>query len=153
MIHPDHVISMTELQKLSLKKLRKTRLPLVVVDQKSKRKGFVILDYPSYEILKNPVKQIMSVHAAPKKMEDYRKSGLLWDRPDVSSASFHSFLKDPSHQEYPWAFQRLLEYARSSVVTKILSLEELKYGLSRVTLRPIFQEAWSRAVHYWSQKT
>lgn len=39
-----NVISMTELQKLSLKKLRKMKLPLYVLDRKSKGGGFAIVD-------------------------------------------------------------------------------------------------------------
>jgi hypothetical protein len=39
----ENVISMTELQKLSLKKLRKMKLPLYVLDRKSKGGGFVIV--------------------------------------------------------------------------------------------------------------
>lgn len=39
-----NIISMTELQKLSLKKLRKMKLPLYVLDRKSKGGGFVIMD-------------------------------------------------------------------------------------------------------------
>lgn len=131
---------MTELQKLSLKKLQKSRLPLFVLDRKSKRGGFVILNLKSYEELKKS-----------QTPADYRAMGLLWDRLDLSNEDFHARLKDPGHVEHLWAGRRLLEYARSSVVKEILSLEEIREILSRVRLRPIFQEAWSRAVHYWTQ--
>lgn len=44
-----NIISMTELQKLSLKKLRSKELPLYVLDRKSKKGGFVIVDLESFD--------------------------------------------------------------------------------------------------------
>lgn len=156
-INLDQIISMTDLQKLSLKRLRKTKLPLLVVDQKSKRKGFVILDYPSYEAMTVPVEPSPASVQTPSakrtsKVSDYRNMGLLWDRPDLTNDEFHRRLKEPSHPEYGWAFRRLLEYARSSTVTRLMTLQEIKSGLETVRLRPFFQETWNHAVQYWSQR-
>lgn len=45
----NNIISMTDLQKLSLKKLRTMKLPLFVLDRKSKKGGFVIQDLESFQ--------------------------------------------------------------------------------------------------------
>ncbi len=147
----DNIISMTELQKLSLKKLRKRRLPLFVIDRKSKKGGFVIVDAEQYR--KPPVRSQPTSGTIPKKMgiPDYRNMGLLWDRPDLSNEDFDNRLKDEHHYENVWAVTRLLERARSEWVKKILSLEELQRVFPKVRLRPPFQEAWSRAIHYWTE--
>jgi hypothetical protein len=51
-----NTISMTELQKLSLKKLRRMKLPLYVLDRKSKGGGFMIapLSEPTQPITPDP---------------------------------------------------------------------------------------------------
>src|SRR3989338_8891098 len=144
-----NVISMTELQKLSLKKLRKRKLPLFVIDRKSKKGGFVIVDAGQYR--QTPVRSQPPSRNVPIKMEipDYRNMGLLWDRPDLSNRDFHKRLKDERHNENICAVTRLLDRARSDWVKKILSLEELQRVFPKVRLRPPFQEAWSHAIHYW----
>ena len=140
-IHKDHIISMTELQKLSLKKLRMMRFPLFVLDKKSKGKGFVIqaLGQEPKITLKKPVKIL-----------DYKKMGLLWDHPTMTHKSFHEALKNPKHPEHVWVARRFLERAPSSIVKNILSLDELKGMLDHIKLKPYFQEAWEDAIHYWT---
>lgn len=147
---------MTELQKLSLKKLRKRRLPLFVIDRKSKRGGFVIVDVEGYQKTANTGQSLNPpTPFLPKGKKggfpDYRNMGLLWDRPDLTNKEFHRRLKNEDHPENPWAVGRLLERARSERVREILSLEELKIFFPRVRLRPPFQEAWNRAIHYWTE--
>lgn len=133
------IISMTELQKLSLKKLRKKKLPLYVMDRKSKKKIFMITV---------PGKADTPAGAA---VPDYRGMGLLWDRADLTNEGYHRRLKDGNHPENPWAVTRLLERARSDWVKSLITLDELKKFFPRVRLRPPYQEAWSRAIHYWTQ--
>ncbi len=143
-MNPKSIISMTELQKLSLKKLRKTKLPLFVLDQKSKCGGFVIQEMGK---LQNQLPFKQKKEAIP----DYRTLGLLWDRPDLSNEKFNQLIKKFDIQENSWAARRLLERAPSALVTKLFSLDELTQILNYVKLRPIFQEAWENAVHYWTQ--
>lgn len=151
----DQIISMTELQKLSLKKLRELTLPLFVLDQKSKKKGFVILDVKSFEkTIRRHKRNRESTGVPMKRIEEtpgYRSMGLLWDRLDLSNEQFQVLLKDPNRGEHLWAVKRLLEYAPSTLVTRVLSLSELQEVLKRIRLRPIFQEAWRHAVYYWSK--
>ncbi len=68
------IISMTELQKLSLKKLRKMKLPLYVLDRKSKGGGFVIMP-----LTETPQK----ISADPKLFWNV-KEGTVFD-PDIPS--------------------------------------------------------------------
>jgi hypothetical protein len=135
---------MTELQKLSLKKLRKMKLPLYVLDRKSKGGGFVISD------LKNPEGPPPSSGKISAPL-DYRAMGLLWDHPSMTNEEFQKALKDFSSENHDWIARRFLERVPSMRVKDVLSLEELRAILARVTLRPYFQEAWNRALHYWSQ--
>lgn len=92
-----NIISMTELQKLSLKKLRKMKLPLYVLDRKSKGGGFMISPVTSGEETKTE-------NASPLKATplDYRRLGLLWDHPSMTNEEFHEALKnlfDKFHKE------------------------------------------------------
>lgn len=136
---------MTELQKLSLKKLRKKDLPLYVLDRKSKKGGFVIVDLESFEKKTTPPSR---KNSSPL---DYKKMGLLWDHLSMTNEEFHRALKDPSSEDYSWVARRFLERVSSMKVKEVLSLDELKAILSKVKLRPVFQEAWSHAIHYWSE--
>ncbi len=147
-----NVISMTALQKLSSKRLRKGRTPLFVMDFKSKKKVFVVLDMETFEKLEgHPPSWPSAARGAQQVGADFRKQGLLWDRSTMSNKAFESALRDSKNHEHAWALKRLLEYARSEVVTKILSLAELRKAVAQVSLRPTYKEAWSHAVHYWTQ--
>ena len=148
----DSLISVSELQKLSLRRLRKMKTPLFVVDRKSGRRGFVILDLETFEHLQSGG---LAVASRPARLAgetpDFRQMGLLWDRSGLSNKEFYLRLKDAGHPEHVWAMRRLLEYAPSSFVTGLLSLSEIKGAVASIRLRPAFQEAWNRAVHYWSK--
>lgn len=147
-----NVISMTELQKLSLKKLRKMKLPLYVLDRKSKKGGgFVIQDLKAYESQTDQGEVRKKPFIKDSTPLDYRALGLLWDHASMTNEEFHRALKDPSSENYAWVARRFLERVPSLKVRQVLSFEELKEILSKVKLRPIFQEAWNRALHYWSQ--
>lgn len=143
-------ISMTELQKISFKKLRRQRGPLAVLDRKSKKRGFVIIDLEMYRNLTQSTLPVLRPATRMSSTPDFRVLGLLWDRPTMTSRQFYTRLKDPHHHEHAWAIKRFFEYAPSKVVTHVLSLGEIHAALSRVRLRPHFQEAWHRALHYWT---
>jgi len=141
-----NIISMTQLQKLSLKKLRKMKLPLYVLDRKSKGGGFMISPVASSEETKTG-------NASPHKAAplNYRRLGLLWDHPSMTNEEFHEALKNSSSTDHDWVARRFLERVPSTIVTSILSLGELKAMVAHVKIRPIFQEAWNHAVQYWTQ--
>lgn len=133
-------------------------MPLFVMDFKSKKKVFVVLDLETYEKADghppswpSPSRGEGKKQSTPYGNADFRSQGLLWDRPTMSSKKFLSALRDSKNHEHLWALKRLLEYARSEVVTKVLSLEELSKAVAQVPLRPLYKEAWSHAVHYWTQ--
>lgn len=144
-------ISMTELQKLSLKQLRRRGTPLFVLDRRSNEGGFVILDLSAYERLRHIGEGGLSVSEPSFEGVDFRARGLLWDRSDITNEMFALMLKDPSHPEHFWALKRVMEYAPSRDVTSWLSLGVLREALSGIRLRPPFQEAWEHAVHYWTE--
>jgi len=143
---------MTELQKLSLKKLRKTEMPLFVLDKKSKNGGFAIVDLGQFEDELNFTGPKPIMNQEPAKIENYRFMGLLWDRPELSNSDFHKRLKEESHGEHQWALKRLMEYCPSPIVTRLLSLKELQAAVLIVSLRPYFKKAWKNAIHHWSKK-
>jgi len=144
-----NIISMTDLQKLSLKKLRKKELPLYVMDRKSKKGGFVIVDHEKFEQLSNPIEApVLPIKEAL--VQDYRQMGLLWDQPSMTNEEFHKALKDPSSKNHDWVARRVMERVSSMKVKEILSLDELKAILSRVKFRPVFREPWILAINYWS---
>lgn len=154
----DRIINMTDLQKLSLIKLKRLGSPLFVMDRRAKRRGggFVILDIESYRELRRfgagskSAKPSRKVRA--RRLEvDFRSLGLLWDRPEMKNSDFLTCLKDSSHREHGWAMRRLLENAQSSVVTSILTLDELRESMGCLTLRPVFRKAWENAIRYWSE--
>ena len=146
---------MTQLQKLSARKLAKYGTPLYVMDLKSKRKIFIIVDENAFEqIMQKQQKQVRERHERPNAAEDvpdYRSMGLLWDHPNMTNQEFQARLKNPDHPDNPWAVKRLMEYAPSRFVTKIFSLAELARNIQLVSLRPVFKEAWSHAIQYWSK--
>lgn len=146
-----NTISMTELQKLSLKKLRKMKLPLYVLDRKSKGGGFMIssLDTDEEPIISTSKRSNASVMKS--NALDYRRLGLLWDHPSLSNEEFHEALKNPSSGDHDWVARRFLERVPSTIVKEVLSLGELKTMLSHVKIRPAFQEAWNHAIQYWSK--
>ncbi len=145
---------MTELQKLSLKKLRRHRLPLFVLDRKSKRGAFVILDEVTFRCLdqaervprKNPPRSLLARF-------DFRGRGLLWDRPDLSNRQFVKIIKDPHHPEHPWAIARILERLPSPEVLKLFSIEEISAMLALAPVRASFRKPWEHAIEYFHQKT
>lgn len=148
-------ISFTELQKLSSKKLKKANLPLMVIDRKSNKQGFVILDAASFEQMQSGVvastKHVKSPHksGAP----DFRALRLLWDRPLLTNRQFGKYLHDAQHLEHAWAVKRVLEYAPSPMAVRWLTLSEIQQAVQEIPLRPIFREAWRHAVHYWTKKS
>ena len=152
-MNPESVISVAELQKLSIKRLRRLKTPLVVMDRKSKKRGFVILDWEGYETLQGMPRE----KAAPAPVRSrgkpfpFRKMGLLWDRPDLTDRAFETRLHDPRHAEHRWAQRRIFEHAPSAVVTRYYSLAELREALNHIRLRAPLQEAWQHAVRYWSE--
>jgi len=156
-IDAKNILSVTQLQKLSLKKLRKYRMPLFVMDFKSKRRIFVILDAQTFEGMESAASGIFGNNSPPKDKTisciDYRAMGLLWDRPGTTNAEFHKMIKDPRCKEHAWAIKRLLEYAPSTIVTHLISLEELQSSLKNIPLRPYYREAWNHAIHYWTKNS
>lgn len=145
---------MTELQKLSLKKLRKLHLPLFVLDRKSKRQAFVILDEATFRGLSPAVPDLPQPASSPAAMEyDFRGKGLLWDRPDLSNEAFAKILADPNHPDYRWAASRILERLPSEEVLRLFSLEQISTWLNRAPLREAFRKPWEHALEYFRQKT
>jgi hypothetical protein len=143
-IAADRVISMTELQKLSLRKLREMRLdevPLVVRDLKRRQGRFVILDHDAYERLVGSAPA--PADAAPR-LEDvpFAEHGLLWDRPTMTDERFAAILGDPADPDHRWAWSRALERLPSRVVTSAVGLAELRARVAAARLRPVTRRAW-----------
>jgi len=153
-LHAERIISMTELQKLSLKKLREMRLdlrPLVVRDNKRKQGMFVILDHEAYRHL------VEARHeTAPDTTRlsdlDFAHHGLFWDRPTMTNDEFVELLADPGHLQHRWAWTRLLERLPTRLVTNAVALEDLQRAIGFVRLRPPLQNAWESAIEYWTEK-
>lgn len=143
---------MMELQKLSLKKLRKRGTPLYVLDHRSKRKGgFVIVDLESYSQESMEKKEGGSRRLKAVLHRDWREMGLLWDR-EMTNHQFSRSLHDRDDPDHFWAVGRLIERLPSSVVTQMLSLDEIREALPKISLWPReIKEAWQNAVRYWSQ--
>ena len=152
----ENILSITELQKLSLKRLRRMRPPLLVLDKKSKKKGFVILDMKGFEALKRSHDLPTAPTLSPQKassLPDFRGQGLLWDRPTMTNRDFWHRLRDKNHEEHDWSARRLFEYAPSPFITQHFTLVEIDSMISSLKLRSPFQEAWTHALHYWTQKS
>ncbi len=150
----DRVITMTELQKLSLKKLRAMRLseaPLVVLDRKRDERRFVILDHDSYtrllavgECAERPPPGLDNV--------DFIHHGILWDRRGMSNPEFAAILADPAGPEYRWAWGRALERLPARVVTRSVGLADLRRLISFVRMRPRVRAAWEGALEFWTEE-
>ncbi|HBF13027.1 MAG TPA: hypothetical protein DDW49_06520 [Deltaproteobacteria bacterium] len=137
---------MTELQKLSLKKLRRAKLPLFVVDQKSKRGGFMISAYPAKDTPSPSFKALLDRY-------DFKGKGLFWDRPDQSNKKFFLILKNPKSPEYEWAVTRLFERLPSHELLKIFPLSTLSTLLKRAKVRDFIRRPWEHAFEFINQKT
>ena len=83
----------------------------------------------------------------------FRAQGLLWDRPDMADEEFRGILADPASRQYRWAWTRVLERLPSSVVTRALSLHDLRRLLGLVRLRPSLQRAWKSAIDFWTEES
>lgn len=148
----DRVISMSELQKLSLRKLREMRLedaPLVVRDLKRRQGRFVVLDHRGYERLVRCAGAAASGTRFPGEV-DFASFGLFWDRPEMTNERFSEILADPASDEHDWAWARVLSRLPSRVVTRRIGLSELRERISTVKLRPRIREAWEGAVEFWT---
>jgi hypothetical protein len=152
LVTADRVISMTELQKLSLRKLREMRLdraPLVVRDVKRDRRWFVILDHATYGRLAGGPED-----RPPKGLDlreiDFCGQGLLWDRPSMTNERFAEILADPGEPEHPWAWGRAFERLPSRLLTRAVGLEQLRRIVSVVSVRPRLRRAWEGAIDFWS---
>jgi hypothetical protein len=153
-LNPQQTVSMTELQKLSLKKLRQKNLPLIVMDMKSKKGGFVILDYETFLNLKEKKKDEKLPLPSPSlKQYDFRKKGLLWDYPEISNEEFAKRLKNTKHPEHIWAISRLLERLPSKEILKFFTIMEIKAMLEKANVRDFVRKPWEHAITYYHQKT
>jgi hypothetical protein len=151
-IPADRVISMTELQKLSLRRLRELRLaesPLIVRDVKRGRGRFVILDHEAWERLAGG--------AAPGHEDvgelalvDFAGRGLLWDRPEMTNADFAGCLATPDQPDGRWAWRRVLERLPSDLITRAVPLPVLCRILDAVKPGPRMRAAWEAALEFWT---
>lgn len=159
---PRQILSMTELQKLSLKRLRQLDLaaqPLLVMDRKSDRKAFVIVDYETF--LHGREGGDLEERGREKQKEkgdvlghyDFRSRGLFWDRPELTNRQFVAWLKDPRHTEHVWAISRLLERLPSQEMVRLFSLSVVVEMLKHARIREAIRRPWEHAIHYWRQKT
>lgn len=156
---PSHILSITELQKLSFKRLRatqRTHHPLLVMDQKQGKRGFVILDYDAYCALNNPPsapRPRYKVSLKPLAAIPFRKRGLLWDRPDLSDAQFFAMIQKPTHPEHAWAVTRLFERLPSHILLRHLPWQQLAQLFDQARLRPALRKPWEHAIAYWRHTT
>lgn len=149
-IAADRVISVTQLQKLSLRKLRAMRLeeaPLAVRDNKRRERLFVILDHDTYERLIQGAQALR-----PEGLEDidFAGHGLFWDRPTMTNERFAATLSDSNAPDHRWAWARALERLPSRVVTRAVGLEALSGLVSMAAPRPRVRRAWEEAIEFWS---
>lgn len=152
-IAADRVISMRELQKLSLRKLREMKLadsPLLVRDHKRHRGMFVIVDYPAFERLAGEG----AGGRVPASTEDidFAAHGLLWDRPGMKNREFGRILSDAADPRHDWAWARVLERLPSRLVTGIVGLGDLRRIVARVKIRPRLRAAWEGALEFWTEE-
>jgi hypothetical protein len=151
-IPADRVISMTELQKLSLRRLRELRLaesPLIVRDVKRGRGRFVILDHEVWVRLAGGA---ATRHADTGDLlaVDFAGRGLLWDRPEMTNADFVGFLANPDRPDGRWAWRRLLERLPSDLITRTVPLPALRRILDAVRPGPRMRAAWEAALEFWT---
>jgi hypothetical protein len=145
---------MTELQKLSLRKLREMRLdetPLVVRDIKRRRSRFVILDHDSYRRLLEPAPERRRGHDVPLDL-DFAGHGLFWDRPEMTNVGFARLLVDPARPDHGWAWSRMLERLPSRTITRTFGLAALRRGVAAASLRPRTRRAWENALEFWTKE-
>ncbi|MBF0104945.1 MAG: hypothetical protein HQM16_06415 [Deltaproteobacteria bacterium] len=156
--NPKNILSMTELQKLSFKKITSMRLgdqPLLLMDKKINAEAFVILNYKTYETLqnKNVQKQNKQIRPLQIKKFDFKKSGMFWDRPHMNNKKFADILLDTRHSDHAWAVSRFFERLPSQVILKILSFDTVIKLFEKAQLREPIKGAWKDAITYWNQKT
>ena len=154
LVTADRVISMTELQKLSLKKLREMRLdrsPLVVRDVKRDRRWFVILDHRTYGRLAGGARGLAEEAAGLPEI-DFAGQGVLWDRPAMTNERYVEILGDPGHPEHLWAWTRAFERLSSRVITRAMGLEQIRGLLALIHLRPRLRRAWEGAIDFWTEE-
>ncbi len=148
----DQIISMTELQKLSLKKLRKMKLPLYVLDRKSEEGGFAITHLEAA-----PPSTKLSISHKKAKLPlsrfDFKGRGLFWDRPSLSNHRFTQILQNPDDPEFPWASTRVLERLRSAEALKLFTWDQIRDLLKKSNLRHFAKKPWEHALAYYDQKT
>lgn len=152
---PKNMISMSELQKISLKKLAKlsnNNSMLWLVDHKSKNhKAYVIIDYDSLQQKLGPNQSLPPKPTAIAKNIEFKKLGLFWDRPQMTDALFKSILSSSHHVDHTWAIIRLFERVPSELLIKHFSKEELAFWLGKVKLKKSLHLAWQHALNYWQQ--
>lgn len=161
-IPKSQILGMTELQKISAKrlhKLKKSGAPLLVMDKKSAREIFVILDWENYERLQSASTRAEKITPPPLhsqtalKALDFAERGLFWDRGDMKNADFIERLTNSNHREHAWAVTRLFERLKSSDILKIFGWEGARELLQKNRLRPAFMEPWQHAFEFRDQKT
>jgi hypothetical protein len=84
---------------------------------------------------------------------DFAGYGLFWDRPGMSNEQFLRILANPDHLEYRWAWTRALERLPSRVITRAVSLRDLRRLIRLVRLRPPLQRAWESAIDFWTEES
>lgn len=152
---PEQVISLTELQKLSLKKLRNSKLserPMLVIDRKTGIRAFVIIDYRAFERLTSVELESQPKSKKVVKAFDFRGRGLLWDRPQMTNREFAKVLSDPDHLDHVWAVSRLFERLASDEILNLFSISSIEAMLGRARVRGAVRRAWENAIEYWGKK-
>ncbi|MBI4236889.1 MAG: hypothetical protein HY696_00550 [Deltaproteobacteria bacterium] len=128
--------------------------PLLVMDQKRGKHGFVIIDYDAYCALHQPPAQtpekfsLKTLAAIP-----FRERGLLWDRSDLTDTAFLQRLRNAAHPEHAWAVTRLFERLPSHVLLRAVPWRQLVPLLKQARLRPALRKPWEHAIAYWRQTT
>lgn len=152
---PQQVITLTELQKLSLKKLRNSKLgerPLLVIDRKTGIRAFVIIDYRAFERLTSVELDVKPRSKKGASSFDFHGRGLLWDRPQMTNREFAKALSDPDHLDHVWAISRLFERLISDEILKLFSISDIRAMLGRTRVRGEIRRAWENAIEYWGKK-
>ncbi len=153
---PSQILSITALQKISLKRLRamKSHQPLLVMDQKQGKQGFVIIDYDAYCALHNPpASPAANTSLNTLRVIPFRERGLLWDRPDLTDAKFLRMIQNSAHPEHAWAVTRLFERLPSHILLRYVPWQQLAQLFKQARLRPALRKPWEHAIAYWRQTT
>ena len=149
---------MTELQKLSFKKLNridKSKKPLLVMDRKTRSKIFVILDYEMYEQLQSQTQKTVTEPIKCKsQLEefDYKARGLFWDCPQMSNQTFSQILNDRKSPKFSWAITRLLERLNSQEVLKLFTVEEIAALINATEPDIVWVGLGAPKQEYWMAK-